>query len=339
MKFKDYIADKLLTISFMVFAIFTIEIFLMIYNIDIIMAVYIPLSIFFAYFVGLIIEFLRRRNYYRNIQDTLSEMKDKYLVHELIGTPNFSDAKIWSDILYTVSKAMTDRVNEHKLSREEYKEYIEMWIHDIKIPIAAGKMIVENNSDPVTKSIDEELDKIDEYTENALYYARSSTAEKDYLVKTYNLRDIVSESIRKNKNYLIRNKFRINLDALDKEVRTDSKWIVFIINQIIGNSIKYCTDEPELSFLAENSESSITLHIQDNGIGIKESEISRIFDKGFTGTNGRNANRKSTGIGLYLCKKLCGKLGMAIYASSEEGKGTDIRLVFPNSEMYLLGDS
>ncbi len=192
-------------------------------------------------------------------------------------------------------------------------------------------MIIENNKNEVTKSIDEELQKIENYIEQALFYARSNTVEKDYYIKKIALKEIVNESIKKNKNILIQDKISINIHDLDLDVRTDSKWIVFILNQVIQNSVKYKSQDRnlQLEIYAKQEAENVILYIKDNGIGIKKEEITRVFEKGFTGTNGRLVGKKSTGIGLYLCKKLCNKLGIAIELSSVFGEGTQIRFVFP----------
>ncbi len=194
-------------------------------------------------------------------------------------------------------------------------------------------MIVENNKNEITKSIDEELDKIENYIEQALYYARSNTANQDYYIKKNNIEDIVNECIKKNRKVLIGEKIAINTHNLKIAVNTDSKWIIFILNQIIQNSIRYRKPEgqAEIEIYGVEEKENIILYIKDNGMGIKKGEVSRVFEKGFTGTNGRILNKKSTGIGLYLCKKLCDKLGMAIELESVQNEGTEVRLVFPNS--------
>ena len=223
------------------------------------------------------------------------------------------------------------------LSGEDYKEYIELWIHEIKIPIATSKMIIENNKNEITKSIYEELDKIENYTEQALFYARSNTANKDYIIKKTNLEKIVNNVILKNKAELIHKKIQLDIHDINVEVKTDSKWVIFILNQIINNSIKYKKQNENLKIeiFTKKQKESICLYIKDNGMGIKKGEITRVFEKGFTGSNGRILNKKSTGIGLYLCKKLCDKLGMAIELNSEENVGTEIKLIFPLGTFLL----
>ena len=223
------------------------------------------------------------------------------------------------------------------LNGEDYKEYIELWIHEIKIPIATSKMIIENNKNEITKSIYEELDKIENYTEQALFYARSNTANKDYIIKKTNLEKIVNNVILKNKAEFIHKKIQLDIHDINVEVKTDSKWVIFILNQIINNSIKYKKQNENLKIeiFTKKQKESICLYIKDNGMGIKKGEITRVFEKGFTGSNGRILNKKSTGIGLYLCKKLCDKLGMAIELNSEENVGIEIKLIFPLGTFLL----
>ena len=137
-------------------------------------------------------------------------------------------------------------------------------------------------------------------------------------------------SIIKNKTTILNNKFELNIHDLEKQVYTDSKWVVFILNQVIQNSIKYSKNENQsIEIYAEEQKEKVTLYIKDNGLGIKKSELSRVFEKGFTGENGRIIGKKSTGIGLYLCKKLCDKLQLAININAEQNVGTEVTIVFP----------
>ena len=199
-------------------------------------------------------------------------------------------------------------------------------------------MIIENNKNEVTKSIEQELEKIENYIEQALFYARSNTVEKDYYIKKTSLEEMVKDSIKKNKNILIPEKITLTLHDLDFEVNTDSKWIEFILNQILQNSVKYKKQDHNLSLeiYAQQGKQNIILGIKDNGIGIKKGEIARVFEKGFTGTNGRKIGKKSTGIGLYLCKKLCDKLGLGIELNSIEEEGTEVKLVFPRGNFMEM---
>ncbi len=333
MPLKDFLKDKFLTISLLIFGIVTIEILLAIYPFSNLLKIYIPIMILGLYILSITVEYIRKNNFYKKVINRLNELDEKYLITELIDFPNFAEGKILKEILEQTNKSMLENVNQYKYITQDYKEYIELWIHEIKLPIAASKLIIENNKTASTKSINEELDKVEDYIEQALFYARSNTVEKDYYIKKSLLKDMVNECIKKNKNILIQEKVSINLHDLEFEVNTDSKWIVFILNQLIQNSVKYKKQQEntEIEICAKQGKENIILYIRDNGIGIRKGEITRAFEKGFTGTNGRLANKKSTGIGLYLCKKLCDKLGIAIELNSVQDEGTEVRIVFPKS--------
>ena len=309
----------------------------MAYNVGMFIKIYIPLIIIGLYITSVVIEYIKKKEFYNNLLNILDELEEKYLITEIINTPNFLEGKILKNTLETIDKSMLENVNKYKYMTEDYKEYIELWIHEIKIPISASKMVIENNKNAITKSIDEELDKVENYIEQALFYARSNTVEKDYYIRKVFLKEIVTESIKKNKSSLIQEKISIDIHDLDIEVNTDNKWIVFILNQIIQNSIKYRKKENSvIEIYANQGKENVILYIKDNGIGIKQGEITRVFEKGFTGTNGRLSNKKSTGIGLYLCKKLCNKLGIGIELNSVQNEGTEVKLVFPQNSYIEL---
>lgn len=335
MDFKLFFKEKAITILLLLFGIITIEIFLMAYNVGMFIKIYIPLIIMGLYMISIIIEYFKRKKFYDNLLKILEELDEKYLITEIIKTPNFLEGQILKNSLEQIDKSMLENVNKYKYMTEDYKEYIELWIHEIKIPIATSKMVIENNKNAITKSIDEELDKVENYIEQALFYARSNTVEKDYYIRKVVLKEIVNESIKKNKSSLIQEKISIDIHDLEIEVNTDNKWIVFILNQIIQNSIKYRKKENSvIEIYANQGKENVILYIKDNGIGIKQGEITRVFEKGFTGTNGRLSNKKSTGIGLYLCKKLCNKLGIGIELNSVQNEGTEVKLVFPK-DIYI----
>ena len=337
MDFKLFLREKASTILLLLFGFITIEIFLMAYNVGMFIKIYIPLIIIGLYMISIIIEYFKRKKFYDNLLKILEELDEKYLITEIIKTPNFLEGQIFKNSLEQIDKSMLENVNKYKYMTEDYKEYIELWIHEIKIPIATSKMVIENNKNAITKSIDEELDKVENYIEQALFYARSNTVEKDYYIRKVVLKEIVNESIKKNKSSLIQEKISIDIHDLEIEVNTDNKWIVFILNQIIQNSIKYRKKENSvIEIYANQGKENVILYIKDNGIGIKQGEITRVFEKGFTGTNGRLSNKKSTGIGLYLCKKLCNKLGIGIELNSVQNEGTEVKLVFPKDSYIEL---
>lgn len=332
MKFTSFLKDKILLIVMYLLAIASIEILLLAYNIGIIVKLYVAIILILVLFIAFFIEYKKKNKFYKQLKENMNELGEKYLISEIVKTPSFIEGKILKETINDLGKSMLENVNYYKNIQEDYKEYIELWIHEVKIPIAASKLIIENNKTEVAKSIEEELDKVENYTEQALFYARSNAVEKDYIITKTNLKSLVNGAILKNKNTLINEKIALELKELDSEVYTDSKWATFIINQIIQNSIKYSKEQDKkIEIYAKPKNDKVVLYIKDNGIGIKKGEITRVFEKGFTGENGRIIGKKSTGIGLYLCKKLCDKLGLGLELNSEKDIGTEVRLIFPKN--------
>ena len=285
MKFKDYIKDKLLLIILLVLAILSIETLLLAYQILPIIRIYIAVILILVVAIAMGIEYYKKKNFYNKLKQDLEELNEKYLISEIINTPNFTEGKILKEVILETGKSMLENVNIYKNIQEDYKEYIELWIHEIKIPIATSKLIIENNKSNVTRSIDEELDKIDNYTEQALYYARSNDANKDYIITKTSLKEIVNMAVLKNKTNLLNNKVTVNLqEGLDKEVYTDSKWAVFILNQIIQNSIKYAKEaDKTIEIFSEEKKEKVILYIKDNGIGIKKEKLQEYLTKDLQG--------------------------------------------------------
>ena len=330
MRVLDIFKEKILGLLLIVIAQITVVIFLLPFNVTSLITVYIFFIPIVVYIIFILIEAYKKKQYYYFLENNLDKLKEKYLISEILKEPDFIEGKILKETLEVTGKSMIENVNKYKFKLEDYKEYIEMWIHEIKIPLATTKLIIENNKTKVTKSIGEEVTKIEDYIEQVLFYARSNTVEKDYCINKCMLKEIVNNAIIKNKELIVYSNIELKLHDLEKVVYTDSKWCVFIFNQIIQNSIKYSKrDNKKIEIYSNESKDSVILYIKDNGIGISKNDISRVFDKSFTGQNGRIIGKKSTGMGLYLCKKLCDKLDLKINIDSEENIGTIVTITFP----------
>lgn len=329
MRLIDYLKDKIIPIAIYVLLIFSVELMLVIFEVNIFLIVYIPLFITISTLVVFFYDYFRRCNYYNNLISNIEKLDKKFLVQEMIKKPNFLDGRIFYESMRDINKSMLENVNTYKYRQEEFREYIEMWVHEIKTPISSSKLIVENNRSEVTTSIDEELDKIDRYVEQVLYYSRSENVEKDYTINSISLKQVVNSVILKNKKDFIYKKIVLDINDLDVKVNSDSKWLEYIINQIIVNSIKYSKlENPIIKIYTKKNKENIQLIIEDNGIGIDKKDLLRVWNKSFTGENGRKAY-KSTGMGLYLCKQLCEKLQHNIEIESEVNVGTTIKIIFP----------
>ena len=276
--------------------------------------------------VGLFLTYWKRDRQMRQLLDMAEQLSERYLISEVMELPEQAEDQVYYRLLKMSGKSMLEQISEVKRERLEYKEYIEQWIHEIKTPITAMKLLCENHRTDWTKELLLELEKTNRFTEQALYFARSEYTEKDYSVREIALAQIVHQAIADNKYLLLQSGMRLEVEEIQDTVYSDEKWVRFILNQLIANAVKYRAGQPVLRFSACRQQNQVVLMVEDNGIGISPYDLPRIFEKGFTGQNGRIV-QQSTGIGLYLCKRLCEKLGIGISANSE-GKGTTISLFF-----------
>ena len=307
------------------------------FKIDYSLIIAITIVLFLMILIIILTDYFRKKGFYNTLINNTNKLDKKYLVLETLYKPDFYEGKIAYDTLYDINKSMTENVKKHNDQLTDFKEYIEMWIHEIKVPIASLVLQIHNNKDKKSKDILKKINKIDELTEQILYYVRTESIEKDYLIKDANLNKIVGEVALKNKDYLLENKINFVCDNLNYDVLTDSKWLVFILNQIVNNSIKYKKEKGDaiLKIYAENNKKSIKLIIEDNGIGIIESDLPRVFDKSFTGYNGR-IRHKSTGMGLFIAKSLCDRLGHKIEIESKQNEYTKVIITFSKNDYYCV---
>ena len=280
--------------------------------------------------IYLIISYLHVKKKNQNIKNMVDELDEKYLVSELLKKPKNLENEAYYYALRKATKAMNDKITELEHKYQDYEEYIETFVHEVKTPLAAISLYSDNKND---KELKQEVKKIDNLVEQVLYYARSENTEKDYFIKKIKLSEIIHQVMMQNKDYFLANKILIEVENLEVFVATDEKWIIFIINQIINNSIKYMDKkEKKIQIKVAEDKNKVILEIKDNGCGIKESDISRVFEKGFTGSNRKKEH--STGMGLYLCRKLCDRLHLNIDIESKEKEYTTVIIIFPKSSLH-----
>lgn len=331
MKLSSYLKDKIIIISLLLISYLIILSMLIVFKIDKSLIIAITLTIFITIILIFTIEFIRKKLFYDDFLNKLNSLDKKYLITELLKDANFYEAEILTNSLYEIDKSMNEKINEYKISFNDFKEYIEMWIHEVKLPISS--LILINHNSTQNNKINYQIKKIEDYVEQILFYARSENAAKDYLITKCNLNKIINNVLLKNKDELLYKNIDIKLENINTQVYTDSKWLEFIINQIISNSIKYAKENPYIKFSIKEINKTKILSIYDNGIGICKSDINRVFDKTFTGKNGIKI-KSSTGMGLFICKNLCNKLGHKINIKSEEGKYTEVQIEFYDNDFY-----
>lgn len=228
--------------------------------------------------------------------------------------------------------------SRERISRQEMKYYYSMWAHQIKTPIAALRVLIQaseenededENTRELIREMKMELFKIEQYVDMVLTYVRMENMSSDLVFTRYPLDGLVRQAVRKYSQMFILRRIRLQLDPLDRTVLTDEKWFVFVLEQILSNALKY-TSEGCISIYMQDS----VLVVEDTGIGIYPEDLPRVFERGFTGYNGRN-NKKSTGIGLYLCKTIMTKLGHEIWIESEVGTGTKVYIKLERPEINM----
>jgi signal transduction histidine kinase len=278
---------------------------------------------------ALTVEYLPRRTYYREFLDTVDALERKNLMAEVVAEPTFEEGRIVHDALRTANKAMLEEIALYREREIEYREYIELWVHEIKTPIASAKLIAKNNPSSATRNMLSEVERTEDLVEQTLFYARSNSVERDFLVRETSIEAVVNPAIRRHARAFIERRIRLEVENLGLLVFTDTKWASFVIQQILANAVIYTPDEDaEVRILAHEAEQAVVLTIEDNGCGILASELPRVFDKGFTGSNGRR-NVASTGLGLYLVRKLADRIGLGVSVDSVVGEGTTVTVVFP----------
>lgn len=332
MKMLDYLKEKSIFLSVNLMFFIMISTVMYFSNISFVIIFIVFFIWFFPLSTYILIEYMKYRKYFSNINNILESLDKKYLLPEVLQEPNFMVGENINDILKELSRDMHEQVKHYRNIQKEYREYIEMWVHEIKTPIASSKLLIENNTNEVTRKIDTQMDRIENYVEQVLYYSRSDEVGKDYIIKKVGLSKLVKDVIKRNQRDFISKRISLQLGDLDEIIYSDTKWVEFILNQIIGNAIKYSKGKDDkIEIYLKKISSAVVLTIKDHGVGIIERDLNRVFEKGFTGENGRKFG-KSTGIGLYLCKKLTDKLGLGLQVQSEENVGTEISIIFPKSE-------
>ena len=267
---------------------------------------------------------------YANYKESYKKLNflEQNILNDLEALPKSLDIRI--DYYHKIIEKLYDELEkltqENRQKNTDMVDYYSMWVHQIKTPIAAMNFLLDNE-EVDQKILQQELFKIERYVEMVLTYIRLDSISSDYVITKINLDEVVKDSVKKYATIFINKKIKLNYVSHETMVISDKKWLSFAFEQILGNSVKYSSMNGEITI--ETSENKLV--IEDKGIGIKEEDLPRIFEKGFTGFNGRY-EKKSSGLGLYLCKKTLDKLGHHIEISSTVGKGTRVEITFPKED-------
>lgn len=273
-------------------------------------------------------DYLKARSRLEELENIMERLDRKYLFMECIPKAQTAYERKLLDLLRRAGKSMIETVSDAQEAQRDYRNYVESWVHEIKTPITAAELVCRSAEPAVRQKLSQELAQIEAHVERALFYARAESPEKDFIIRQTNLGDIAAQAISRHRTLLIQNGIRVETENLTYTVYTDSKWAVFILGQLLQNAARYRGKEPVITLSARLLGQQVQLKVRDNGMGIPSHELPRIFDRGFTGSNGRSRGG-STGMGLYLCRRLAGFLEMDLQIISTEGAGTTAVLTFP----------
>lgn len=334
MKFKDYFLNKITEILGTFFVLFLMLEFLYIigntFSVVFMIGVVIAILIMTKY----LMDWYRKKKYFKIITERVKDLKEPWLIAELLPVSYTIEDEIYQELLRKVGSSAIEEIHKIEDEQKEYEDYIEQWIHEVKTPITSIHLMLENriSENPgLKRDLNVELSRLENDVELALYYARSEQIYRDYLIQKLNVRKVLLKVVNKNRTVIMNSSVAIDLDC-DEALYAygDEKWLVFMLTQVLLNAIKYKAEaDAKVVMRAKRDNKKIVLNIIDNGKGINKEELPRIFDKGFTGSNGRD-NEKSTGMGLYLVHKLCEKLEIDIEADSVYGEFTEISFSLKN---------
>ena len=279
--------------------------------------------------IWLLLSFNIEKKRLRLIERLSDQIQQKYLLAELLPKPRDPVEFGYFEVIKEVSRSAVGIAEEAIKDKEDYKSYVESWIHELKTPLTACRLILDNGGD--VSKIRRELKRAENLTESILYYARLRTPEKDMKVSRFSLKDTVESAVKSQMDLLIAAGISVSVTG-DAQVYSDQKALEFILRQLLINSAKYCPKcHVEISIMP------FGINVRDNGVGIPAHELMRVTERGFTGTNGRTRG-DSTGMGLYIVKGLCDQLGLKFDMSSKRGAYTLVELTFPYENVRSHND-
>ena len=237
----------------------------------------------------------------------------------------------YQNIIESLREEINELQTKEDLRYQDTVDYYTTWVHQIKTPIASMRLTLQNEDSDIARQILDDLFRIEQYVDMVMTFLRIGSDSTDYVFKEYSLDEIVKGCVKKFASQFIRKKIKLQYDPLNIKVLTDEKWLAFIIEQLLSNAVKYTPSGGKITIDLEMPK---TLCIRDTGIGIAPEDLPRIFEKGYTGYNGRS-DKKASGLGLYLCKSICDNFGYSITVNSSLESGTVIRIDLNKKELKV----
>lgn len=329
----DFLKDKRREISLYVGTVGSFVVVAFLYNVRLDCLKYALLLVIVWLILYVVTEYRRFRQ--KHLLLEMLKKNPQECVRELPAYRNLLEMD-YQEFLTVLNDRIVELKSEERIGRQDLNDYYGMWVHQIKTPIAAMHILLQamEEENPGTSELKEmkmELFKMEQYVEMVLTYLRMEDMSGDLRFENVSVDKVLKQSIRKYSQMFILQKISLEYRPVEGTVLTDEKWLEFVTEQILSNALKYTGKDGIVRIYMEENDERQCLVIEDNGIGIQAEDLPRVFEKGFTGYNGR-ADKKSTGIGLYLCKKIIDKMGHRIWIESEVGKGTRVYLDLTREE-------
>ncbi|MGL6056952.1 MAG: sensor histidine kinase [Culicoidibacterales bacterium] len=332
-----YLKDKAGFLALQAVSFSVVVLVLAIWQLPLILHVVIAIVWFWPLLSYFVYDYWRTRVFYQETTRLVTTLDQAYLLPVVMKKPRFLAGKLVYSWLQVANQAMHEAVKRGEMANNEYQAYVTTWVHEVKTPLAALQLMVHHVEPTKRTELKKQLQAVDGYVEQALYYVKSNQLNEDYHVKKFAVEGVIRQAIQAQALMLRAKNMQVVLAEQQTDVRSDPKWVQFIFQQIIQNAQQYSQPETTVTITVTTVEEAVIVSFCDQGIGIRAHELKHVFQKGYVGSNGREF-AKSTGIGLYICQRLAAKLHLRLEMSSTVGVGTQVQVIFPNGTHHRLSE-
>lgn len=333
-----FLRDKIAVVAIALLVIAFITFLLVILGVTIDAIVLIDSTLAACVVLALVLEYRRRASFWKDVETAIEALDRTRYIGDLVDEPSFSEGRLALDAMLALTQLNKDELGELRTQNHDRAQYTELWVHEVKTPLAAAKLVLDRMHRPDVAKLKIELERIEGLVEQALFAARSDTLVNDYLIREVRLADAVGEACKSNMCYLASCGVTLNMQVDPQvTVMADRTWLAFILNQLITNAAKYDASTITFTTYEEGNEgphACTVLELRDDGCGIPAADVPRVFDRGFTGEVGR-AHGSATGMGLFLVARMCAQMGLDVLLASEESIGTRVQIKFPHDRRRM----
>lgn len=333
-----FLRDKIAVVAIALLVIAFITFLLVILGVTIDAIVLIDSTLAACVVLALVLEYRRRASFWKDVETAIEALDRTRYIDDLVDEPSFSEGRLALDAMLALTQLNKDELGELRTQNHDRAQYTELWVHEVKTPLAAAKLVLDRMHGPDVAKLKIELERIEGLVEQALFAARSDTLVNDYLIREVRLADAVGEACKSNMCYLASCGVTLNMQVDPQvTVMADRTWLAFILNQLITNAAKYDASTITFTTYEEGNEgphACTVLELRDDGCGIPAADVPRVFDRGFTGEVGR-AHGSATGMGLFLVARMCAQMGLDVLLASEESIGTRVQIKFPHDRRRM----